>query len=208
MNNRNLALLPLSLLLLLVGLTFWLSSYVTNEASNQASNQRNDPDVIIEKFSAQKLSPAGDVQYVMTADKMTHYPKDDSSILDTVIFTAFTPGQPTLTARAPRARSRQSVGDGGIVTGSSGGSGSEIVLDGGVVIDTEASLTSPAMQLTTPKLTILPDENIARSVDGVKIQSVQGVMNAASFELNNQTQELKMATFNARLKTGRQLATK
>jgi lipopolysaccharide export system protein LptC len=189
MNDRSLPILPLGVLLLLAGLTFWLSQYVTTEGARNADNKRHDPDVIIEKFSAQKLSPVGDVQYVVTANKMTHYPDDDSSILDEVIFTATTPGRPKLVMRAPRGRS---------ING-----GSEIVMEGGVVIDTEANGRSPAMQMRTPKLTLLPDQNIARSKDGVVVESVQGVMNAAAFELNNATQELRMDRFNARLKSGR-----
>ena len=189
MNDRTIPLLPLGILVLLAGLTFWLSSYVENEGVKNASNKRNDPDVMIEKFSAQKLSPLGDVQYVVTADKMTHYPRDDTAVLEKIVFTATTPGRPKIVARAPRGISKNG--------------GDEIVMEGGVVIDSEASGRSPAMQLKTPKLTVLPEQNIARSIDGVVMVSVQGVMNAASFELNNLTQELKMTRFNARLSSGR-----
>lgn len=189
MNDRALPLLPLGILLLLAGMTFWLSSYVGNQGAEKAANKRNDPDVVIEKFSAQKLSPAGDVQYVVTADKMTHYPRDDSALLEKVVFTATTLGRPKVVARAPRGISKNG--------------GNEIIMEGGVVLDAEASGRSPAMQLKTPKLTVLPEQNIARSTDGVVIESVQGVMNAASFELNNVTQQLTMAKFNARLKSGK-----
>lgn len=188
MNDRALPILPLGILLLLAGLTFWLSQYVTTETA-RTHNKRQDPDVIIEKFSAQKLSPAGDVQYVVTANKMTHYPHDDSSHLEQVVFTATTPGRPQLTMRAPRGRSTNG--------------GDEIVMEGGVVVDTEAQGRSPAMQLRTPKLTVLPEKNIARSNEGVVVESMQGVMKAAAFELNSATQELRMDRFNARLKSGR-----
>jgi lipopolysaccharide export system protein LptC len=189
MNDRTIPLLPLGILLLLAGMTFWLSSYVENQGIEKANNKRNDPDVVIEKFSAQKLSPAGEVQYVVTADKMTHYPLDDSAVLEKIVFTATTPGRPKTVARAPRGISKNG--------------GDEIVMEGGVMIDSAAAGRSPAMQLKTPKLTVLPEQNIARSTDGVAIESVQGVMNAASFELNNATQELKMTKFNARLKSGK-----
>jgi lipopolysaccharide export system protein LptC len=92
MNDRALPLLPLGILLLLAGMTFWLSSYVEHQGAEKAANKRNDPDVVIEKFSAQKLSPAGDVQYVVTADKMTHYPRDDSAVLEKIVFAATSPG--------------------------------------------------------------------------------------------------------------------
>ncbi|NJR72106.1 MAG: LPS export ABC transporter periplasmic protein LptC [Gammaproteobacteria bacterium] len=194
MNDRALPLLPLGILLLLAGMTFWLSSYVENQGAEHVKNNRNDPDVMIEKFSAQKLSPSGDVQYVVTADKMTHYPRGDLAVLEKIVFTATTPGRPNIAARAP--------------TGISKNGGDEIVMEGGVVIDAAATGRSPAMQLKTPTITILPEQNIARSVSGVAITSVQGVMKAASFELNNATQELKMSQFNARLKSGSRVENK
>ena len=186
MNDRALPLLPMGILVLLAFLTFWLSRFVDEKSGGGDKVKRHDPDIVIEQFTAQKLSPAGDVQYVVTADKMTHYPDDDSSVLERIVFTSTSPGHPRITARAPRGRLQKG--------------GDEVAMEGGVVVDAEASGRSPAMQLRTPTLTVLPEKNLARSVDGVVIESSQGVMTAAKFELNSATQVLMLENIKATLR--------
>jgi lipopolysaccharide export system protein LptC len=189
MNPRSLPILPIGVLLMLLVLTSWLSRYVNSDAGRGRELGRNDPDVIVERFVARKLSPTGDVQYVLTAQTMTHYPADDSSRLEQVVFTATTPGQPKLVARAPVGK---------LISG-----GDEVVMEGGVVVDSGAFGNSPAMKLSTPRLTVLPEKNTATSREGVKVESSQGVMNASSFELNNKTKTLRMENMRATLTSGR-----
>ena len=190
MNDRSLPLLPMGILVLLAGLTFWLSRFVVGEGARMTDIKRHTPDIVIEQFTAQKLSPVGDVQYVVNAAKMTHFSDDDSSVLERIIFTATTPGQPTVTARAPRGR---------LIKG-----GDVVIMDGGVVVESDATGRSPAMQMKTPILTLLPEQNLIRSVDGVVIESVQGVMTAANFELNSATRELTLERVKATLQSGKQ----
>ncbi len=186
MKERSLPLLPIGVLILLAVLTFWLSRYVESEGGRRNDINRHAPDVVIEQFTAQKLSPTGDVQYVVAADKMTHFPDDDSSVLERIVFTATAPGRPTVTARAPVGRLYKG--------------GDEVAMDGGVVLDSGATGRSPAMQMRTPKLTIFPDKSLARSTDGVVIESVQGVMNATKFELNSATNILTLDRVQATLR--------
>jgi hypothetical protein len=49
----------------------------------------------------------------------------------------------------------------------------------------------------------LPEKNTASSKEGVVIESSQGVMNAASFELNNLTKTLRMDKMRATLTSGK-----
>lgn len=161
------------MLIVLAVLSFWLSQVTQSDALNASSKARNDPDMIIEKFSAQKLSETGDVQYSLNADKMTHLPATDTALLETVVFKAATPEKPTVTARAPR--------------GSSLRGGEEVILEGGVTLNSTATGNFAAAVFTTPKLTLLPDAQIARSVDGVTAESAMGTITAQKFEFNNDT---------------------
>jgi lipopolysaccharide export system protein LptC len=190
LNMRSLPLMPVSIMLLLLVLTFWLSRYVGTDAQRPRDVGRDDPDVIVEQFTAKKLSPAGDVQYTVTAKRMTHYPAQDASMLDDVVFTSTAPGQPSIVARAPKGR---------LLSG-----GDEVVMEGGVVIDADRFGRAPAMQLRTPRLTVLPEKDLASSVDGVVIESVQGVIRAASFELNNATKLLRLTRVEATMTNGKQ----
>ncbi len=189
MNGRSLPILPIGVLILLLALTTWLSRYVGTDATRGRELGRNDPDVIVERFVARKLSPTGDVQYVLTANTMTHYPVDDSSRLEQVVFSSTTPGQPKLIARSPTAK---------LLAG-----GDEVVMEGGVVVNSSEFGNSPAMTLNTPRLTVLPEKNTAYSKEGVVIESSQGQMTAASFELNNKTKTLQMSKMRATLTSGK-----
>jgi lipopolysaccharide export system protein LptC len=177
--------LPIGILLLLLVLTTWLSRYVALDTERTRDLGRNDPDVIVERFTATKLSPTGDVQYTVTAKTMAHFPADDSSTLEDVVFTSTVTGQPTLVATAPRGR---------LLAG-----GDQVVMEGGVVVNSGQTGQTPAMTLRTPSMTVLPEKSTASSSEGVVVESVQGVINAAQFELNNATRTLRMSSINARL---------
>jgi lipopolysaccharide export system protein LptC len=125
---------------------------------------------------------------VLTAQTMTHYPVEDSSRLEQVVLTTTTPGQPKLVARSPVGR---------LISG-----GDEVVMEGGVVVDSAAFGSSPSMRLSTPRLTVLPEKNTATSREGVLVESSQGVMNASGFELNNKTKTLRMENMRATLVSG------
>lgn len=175
MSQRSIPWLPMGVLALLLALTYWLSSIVQPERARKSSSpQRHEPDLIIEGFTAQKMSPTGDVQYAVKAAKMLHYQDDESSELTDVVFTATRADQPRLTISAPNGKLNQG--------------GDEVVMAGGVVLERSALGKSAALIVRTPKLTVLPDQNIARSVDGVTMESPLGKMRAQRFELNSEKQ--------------------
>ncbi len=179
MNTRSIPFLPLSVLVLLVALTFWLSRFVQQDDARADGLQRHDPDLIIENFAAQKLGEGGDVEYAVNAARMLHFRDDDSSMLENIVFIAIQPNHPKLTATAPRGQLfKHPDGD------------DEVMMDGGVRIETEADNRYPPIKLVTPKLTIIPDQNIARSVDGVVMESPAGALNAKTFLLNTLTRRI------------------
>ena len=179
MNARPIPLLPLSVLILLIAMTYWLSRVVQLDEIRPNTLTRHDPDLIIENFSALKLGESGDVEYSVNAGRLLHFRDDDSSILEKVIFTAVQSNHPKVTATAPRGQLFKHA-DGG----------DEVMLDGGVHVVTESDLRYPAIKLDTPKLTVLPDENIARSSDGVVMESATDRLTAKSFLLNTLTRRI------------------
>ena len=175
-SDRSIPLLPLGVLMLLVALTFWLSRYVQPGDARSDGNLRHDPDLIIENFAAKKLNESGDVQYVLNAARMAHFPDDDSSLMESVVFRATEPGRPPVTATAPHGELLRHV-DGS----------DEVLMTGGVLIESQADARHESLRLTTPKVTVLPDKNLLRSTDGVILESAAGKMTAHSIELNSET---------------------
>ena len=178
MSARSLPALPLAVLISLVALTFWLDQFVRTPAARADGDTRHDPDLIVENFTAKALGPEGDVQYTVKASKMSHFPDDDSSLLETVVFTALHPNLPPIVAVAPRGR---------LVAGAD-----EIIMEGGVQVTSEQTEKHQPLKLTTPVLNIFPDENIARSTEGIKLESPNGQLTAGKMELNSLTRTIRL----------------
>jgi LPS export ABC transporter protein LptC len=119
------------------------------------------------------------VEYAVNARKMQHFRDDDSSILENVVLTAIQPNQPKVNAMAPRGQLFKHLD--GV---------DEVMMDGGVRIETEPDDRYPPLKLATPRLTVIPDENIARSTDGVVMESPAGELTAKSFLLNTLTRHI------------------
>ena len=186
-NARPIPFLPLSVLILLVALTFWLSQVVQSTNSRSDEIKRHDADLVIENFSAQTLSAAGDIEYAVNAAKMMHFQDDDSSLLENVTFIVTRANQPRITAKAPRGQLLKRA-DGA----------DEVIMDGGVRVESDADDKYPPLKLTTPKLTVIPDKNLARSIDGVEMQSPTGELTAKAFLLNTLTRRIVFDVVNLR----------
>lgn len=186
LNPRSIPILPLAVLALLCALSYWLSQFSQLTDPRAQARLRHEPDLVVENLSAKKLNLSGDVQYTVEAARMMHFPDDDSSTLQSVVFTALEPGKPKLVATAPLGAMvrRDTHGD-------------EVQMSGGVLIQSEASEKYPALRLATPKLTIYPDKNIARSVDGAILTSPTGRLTARMFELNSITRTIVFERVNA-----------
>lgn len=170
--------LPLAALALLVGLTLWLNQLVQPQGSRGDASKRHDPDLMVQNFSARKLDERGAVRYTLVARKMVHYPDDDSAHLDTVKLEAFEPKQPKMTITADRGLLEQG--------------GDRVWIEGNVVVVRDADAKNGPARVTTEKMLVLPDEGIARSAAPVRMESPDGVSNAAALELNNKTRTLQL----------------
>jgi lipopolysaccharide export system protein LptC len=183
---RSLPVLPLAVLIFLVALTIWLNQFVQLAAPRADGSKRHDPDLIVENFTAQALGPTGEVQYTVKAAKMSHFPDDDSSMLSTVVFTALHGDLPPIVATAPRGQ---------LVSGAD-----EVIMEGGVVVTSERTEKYDPIKLSTPALNIFPDKNIARSTQGVRLDSPTGHLTADRMELNSFTRRVLLergrATYN------------
>ena len=178
MSTRSLPVLPLAVLMSLVALTYWLNQFVQTPGARADGNKRHDPDLVVENFTAHALGPTGEVQYTVKAAKMSHFPDDDSSLLETVVFTALHPTLPPIVAQAPRGR---------LVTGAD-----EVIMEGGVIVTSEKTDTHQPLRLSTPALNIFPEKKLARSTEGVRLDSPTGQLTASKMELNSLTRSVRL----------------
>ena len=73
-----------STIIVLVGITAWMQSDLLDESTNeqQLITDNHDPDYYIENFTAVGMDTDGNRQYVLEAERMVHFPDDDTSLLD------------------------------------------------------------------------------------------------------------------------------
>lgn len=79
MRNRAASLFPLAMLLLLAALTFWLNRMI--QSYNPRGPLRHDPDYWVERFEMRRFDIDGKLQHTVVADKLVHYPDDDTTIV-------------------------------------------------------------------------------------------------------------------------------
>lgn len=103
--------LPFGLALLLALLSFWLNRLTDRPTLMDNGGFGHDPDYIVEHFDAQTFDAAGQPQYRLSAERMTHYMDDDTTVLEQPFFQSQDPSAPT-DIRAARA---QLSGDGQLV---------------------------------------------------------------------------------------------
>ena len=170
-------LLPLPLLGLL-GISYWLNQQAQLEPAKPDSSKRHDPDAIVENFSATKLNELGLPSFIMAANKMLHYPDDDSTTLDVPRITMLSAGQPVIHAIAKR--------------GTISSKGDEVLLHDEVEVLREASARQTALTLQTDYLRIIPDQDLANTDRAVTIFDAHNTVRATGMEMDNKTRTLKL----------------
>ena len=168
-------LIPIILLALLAGLSFWLQKAIDSEPPKPDSKLRHDPDAIAENIIARRFDENGQVKYRLTAPHLVHFPDDDSSELKS----------PTLTSYRPDASPVTISSKNGKVTSK----GETVYLWEDVVLTRAATAERPALIARMPDLTAKPDAGTAFTNNAVEITQgeswVKGI--GANLDNNNAT---------------------
>ena len=85
---------PLVLALLLALLGFWLNQVSERTPYVDDSGFAHEPDYIIEHFNALSFDVNGRRLHRLKAERMTHYMDDDTTVLDSPVFTSLDPVLP------------------------------------------------------------------------------------------------------------------
>lgn len=148
-------LFPLGLMLSLALLTFWLERTVREDEAPPAA-RRHDPDYLVTNFTTTTYGRDGRAETTLSADKMLHYPDDDSTELYAPRVIQSKPAEPRFTVRAER--------------GALSSDGDEIFLFDNVELVREAHEKQPEARMTTDFLHILRDRSLVRTDREVRIE--------------------------------------
>ncbi|MGQ0545375.1 MAG: LPS export ABC transporter periplasmic protein LptC [Betaproteobacteria bacterium] len=168
-------LFPLALMTSLALLTFWLERTV-HEDERPPQLRRHDPDYVVNTFTTTTYNRDGAAESILSAEKMLHFPDDDSTELFSPRVVHAEPDQPRYTVRAER--------------GALSSDGDEIFLYDNVVLVREADSERPEARMTTEFLHILRDRSLVRTDRPVKIVEGSRSLSGRGMEYNNGSREL------------------
>ena len=178
MKTRTNTLFSLALTAGLVGLTMWLEQAVQVPSGSQPNVLEHDPDFIVERFTATNLDKTGRPDSQLTAQRMTHYPDDETTELEEPRLVQFREQGPPVRISAER----------GTVTKD----GEEVRLYGNVVVLREATAARPAQQMETTYLQVFPKQDIARTPEAVVITEGASRLTGVGMDYNTKTREFEL----------------
>ena len=178
MRSRANTFLSLGLAAGLAALTFWLERAVQAPAGAPSDAARHEPDFIVKGVVATALDKAGKPESELTAQKMTHFPDDETTELEEPRLVQFREQGPRLRIRAER----------GTVTKD----GEEVRLYGNVRLVREARGTRPELRVETPFLQVFPKQELARTPDSVVITEGGSRLTGIGMEYNHKLRAIEL----------------
>jgi lipopolysaccharide export system protein LptC len=167
LKNFGTTVFPLLVLGMLASLTLWLERTANFDDLNKRAKARHDPDFRIEQFSVRHFNSEGDIKQSLTAKQMQHYPDDDTSELTAPTLTYYNGSQPT-TVSSRRAWLNND--------------GKEVRLYDNVHLVRKGEEGGADTVLETSRLTVFPDDQLARGTAPVTIRQGQSVISGSGLE--------------------------
>lgn len=170
------------LALLLTGAFFafgslWLVQIMGGDDGGTRVDIGNDPDYIVENFSFVRMAETGKPRYVISGERLTHRPADNSSVIEKPVVQGLNTEHPPMTMTAEHA----------LVSNNQ----SQVDLSGNVDIRRPGNAKAQPMRIRTEALTFLPDDEIARTEKPVEIMLGNATMTGIGMVANNATQQVQ-----------------
>ena len=169
---------PLLPLLLLLAATHWLNQQVQPLPEKPDSSKRHDPDFVVSRFSATTLDERGKQRFLLSAQKLVHYPDDDSTHMDE-------PRLTSLSADTPPVYTSAKLGE-------LSSKGDEVFLRDNVKIVRAASATQSEMVVTTAYLHVIPDRDLADTDHPVTMVDAHNIVHAVGMRFDNKARVVKL----------------
>jgi len=168
------ALFPLTLLLALAGLTFWLRYAIELPAERNDGKTRHDPDYIIDQPYLRKLDKDGRLQYTLKATEIRHFPDDDTTDVSKPNLIYLHPDKPSVAMRGERAHVSQD--------------GKQVDFYDNVQVERAATPTRETLLATMSSLTVRPDDETAYTKSPVLMTQGKSWLKGVGMQVDNKTQ--------------------
>lgn len=169
--------LMLSALFLAFG-SFWLLQIMSSDGGVGQVNVGNDPDYIVENFSFVRMAETGKPRYVISGERLTHRPADNSSVIDKPVVQGLNTEHPPMTMTAQQALVSQNQ--------------NQVDLSGDVDIQRPGAANARPLRVRTEALTFLPDEDIAKTDRAIEMKVGTATAHGIGMVANNATQQVEL----------------
>lgn len=171
-------LFPLLLMLALAGLTFWLELVLRDEEELRQAPRRHDPDYIVDRLLHTRFDAQGAPESTLAADRMLHYPDDDSTELLAPRLVQTRANQPRVTVTAERATLSRD--------------GEELFLYDNVLVVSEARAGRPETRMRTSFLQMARAQSVLRTDADVVITEGDRVLSGRGMEYHNDSRQFSL----------------
>jgi lipopolysaccharide export system protein LptC len=159
--------------------SFWLVQVVDQAGQQaQADRFRDEPDYIIDRFSTVRMNIKGQPAYIISGDKLTHHPTNDSSLIDKPYVHSLSSEQPPMNIHALTAYVDQG--------------NTRVKLSGNVDVLRPATKLAQEMRLKTSTLTVYPDEERMQTDAQVEMLAGRSVATGTGMTANNATRQITL----------------
>lgn len=131
----------IAILAALAALSWWLPMSLTDRAASPDDEARNEPDYIIENFTAVAMDAIGWRKHELRAERLEHFPDDDSVELEKPYLIQYVQGGPPTHTRADR--------------GTTSSDGKEILMSGNVRVTRGSAGRQAAGEVLTDELRVI-----------------------------------------------------
>jgi lipopolysaccharide export system protein LptC len=178
MGNRLTTAAPLLMVAMLAALTYWLDQIAQPApiASDKAS--RHDPDYIVHMLSAVSMNETGATAYTLSADRMLHYPDDDTTLMTQPRLVSYSSEKPPVTITSNQA----------VVSSN----GEHVHFRDNVRVTRAAHGKNTEMVMRTAYLHVIPDDKIAKTDRPVTITDAATTVTAVGLGFNSETHVMKL----------------
>lgn len=158
--------------------SFWLVQVMQGDDRGPGGGASDAPDYIVENFSWVRMSETGQPRYVISGERLTHRPADNTSLVDKPVVQSLSAEHPPMTMTAERALVNQNQ--------------NQIDLTGSVDIQRPGNAKAQPLRIRTDALTVLTDEEIAKTSLPVHMTLGGATSDAVGMVANNATQQIEL----------------
>jgi len=177
--DRIAAGISIALLAGLAGVSYYLAEISSRmDRSAGASAPAHEPDYFVEGLALTRLNATGQPVFRMSADRMQHFPDDDSSEFVNPVLVSLDPARPLITLRAERGRATSG--------------GEQTHLHDSVQLTRAAEGGRPALRVDTDYVLVLPQQDLARTDRPVRITHGDSSLTGIGMEFDNAARVLKV----------------